>query len=217
MSFSRSGNLGAQGLQGLQGLQGHQGLQGAQGLQGFQGNQGFQGFQGNQGFQGLTGSVAQGFQGLQGAQGLQGLQGAQGNQGFQGSQGNQGFQGVASVSNAIAAIYIIDGGGSTITTGIKGDLEIPFNATITQVTMLADQTGSIVVDIWKDTYGNYPPLDADSITASAVPTISTNVKSQDSTLTGWTTTVTAGNTLRFNVDSVTSITRVTIILTMTKT
>jgi hypothetical protein len=78
--------------------------------------------------------------------------------------------------------------------------------------MLADQSGSIVVDIWEDTYANYPPTDADSITASAVPTITTAVKSQDSTLTGWTTAIVGGSTLRYNVDSVTTIQRVTVSL-----
>lgn len=105
---------------------------------------------------------------------------------------------------------IIDGGGSAITTGIKGDLEIPFACTIQQLTMLADQSGSIVVDIWKDSYANFPPVDADSITASAPPTISSAAKSQDSTLTGWNTAITAGNILRFNVDSCSAITRVCI-------
>lgn len=111
--------------------------------------------------------------------------------------------------------YVIDGGGSAITTGVKGFLEIPFACTINQVTMLADQSGSIVVDIWKDTYANYPPTDADTITASAVPTITTATKSQDATLTGWTTAITAGDILGFNVDSCTSITRVTISIKVT--
>lgn len=111
---------------------------------------------------------------------------------------------------------IIDGGGSAITTGIKGYLEIPFACTINRVTMAADQSGSIVVDIWKDTYANYPPTDADSITASAVPTISATTKSQDSTLTGWTTSITAGDVLGFNVDSASTVTRVTISLKVTK-
>lgn len=112
--------------------------------------------------------------------------------------------------------FVIDGGGATITTGIKGDLEIPFACTINQVTMLADQSGSIVVDIWKDTYANFAPTDADSITASATPTISSSTKSQDSTLTGWTKTISAGDILRFNVDSITSIQRLTISLKVTK-
>lgn len=111
--------------------------------------------------------------------------------------------------------FIIDGGGATITTGIKGDFLVPVGCTITEVTLLADQSGSIVVDIWKDTYANYPPVVGDSITASAKPTISSAVKSQDSTLTGWTTSISAGDTLRFNVDSATTIQRVTVILKVT--
>lgn len=120
-------------------------------------------------------------------------------------------------SNLLTITFIIDGGGSAITTGQKGHLEIPFACTITQVTMLADQSGSIVIDIWKDTYANFPPLDADSITASAPPTISSAQKSQDATLTGWTTSVAAGDILAFNVDSVATITRVTLSLKVTKT
>lgn len=113
--------------------------------------------------------------------------------------------------------FVIDGGGSTITTGVKGDIEVPFNCTINSVTMLADQTGSIVVDIWKNSYANFPPTDADSITAAAVPTISASSKSQDTTLTGWTTSVTAGQILRFNVDSASTIQRCTVALKVTKT
>lgn len=113
--------------------------------------------------------------------------------------------------------FIIDGGGSAITTGIKGDLEIPFACTINQVTMLASPSGSIVVDIWKQAYADFPPEDAQSITASAVPTITTAEKSQDSTLTGWTTAISAGDCLRFYVDSITTIERVTISLKVTKT
>src|SRR5262245_18801188 len=79
-----------------------------------------------------------------------------------------------------------------------------FGFTIVGWTLLADQSGSLVVDIWKDTYANYPPTGADSITASAKPTISTATKAQSGTLTGWTTSVSAGDVLRFNVDSVTS-------------
>lgn len=111
----------------------------------------------------------------------------------------------------------IDGGGSAITTGIKGDVSVPVAGTITAVRMLADQSGSIVVDIWKDTYANYPPTVADTITASAKPTISTTTKSEDTTLTGWTTSVAAGDTMRFNVDSATTITRVTLQLTFVVT
>lgn len=113
--------------------------------------------------------------------------------------------------------FIIDGGGSAITTGEKGHLEIPFNCKIQQVTMLADQVGSITVDIWKSTYANFPPTDSNSITGTTPPTISNAQKSQDATLSGWTTTIDAGDILAFNVDSATTITRVTISLKVLKT
>ncbi len=119
-------------------------------------------------------------------------------------------------SNLADIAFIIDGGGSAITTGQKGHLEIPFACTIQRVTMLADQTGSIVVDIWKDTYANFPPTVADSICGAAKPTISSAQKSQDSTLTGWTKSIAAGDILAFNVDSCTTITRVTISLKVAK-
>ena len=112
--------------------------------------------------------------------------------------------------------FVIDGSGSAITTGVKGFIEIPYACTINQVTLLADQSGSIVVDIWKDTYANYPPTNADSIAASAKPTISSATKSQDSTLTGWTTSISAGDILGFNVDSITTCQRVTVSLKVTR-
>jgi len=107
---------------------------------------------------------------------------------------------------------IIDGGASVITTGLKGYLEIPFACTIQAVTLLADVSGSIVVDIWKDTYANYPPVVADTIVASAKPTISAALKSQNTTLTGWNTTINAGDILGFNVDSVATIKKLTLSL-----
>lgn len=122
---------------------------------------------------------------------------------------------VQTLKTAVIPI-LIDGGGSTITSGIKGWVAIPFACTINQLTMLADQIGSIVIDIWKDTYGNYPPTDADSITALAVPTISSAIKSQDSVLTGWNTSILDGDILYFNVDSATTIQKVLVSLKVTK-
>lgn len=133
-------------------------------------------------------------------------------------KGDVGLGNVANVDTTIASIsFVIDGGGSVLTTGVKGYLEVPFNCTINRATLLADQSGSVVVDIFKDTYANYPPVVGDKITASAPPTITTATKSQDSTLTGWTTSITAGDVLGFNVNSATTITRVTLALKVTKT
>lgn len=109
-----------------------------------------------------------------------------------------------------------DGSGAPIEVDARCDIYIPFDCTIDSVTMLADQVGAITVDIWSDTYGNYPPTNADSITAAATPNIAAANKSQDSTLTGWNTTITAGTTLRFNVEACSLIERLALILTVTK-
>lgn len=103
-----------------------------------------------------------------------------------------------------------DNNGTVIPVGIMGDSKVDFACTITGVTVLGDQSGSAVIDIWKDSYANYPPTVADTITAAAKPTISGATKYTDATLTGWTTSLAAGDTLRFNLDSVTSFTRLTI-------
>jgi hypothetical protein len=116
--------------------------------------------------------------------------------------------------------FTIDGAGVAITTGVKGFIRIPYACTITAVTLLSTDAsataGSIVIDIWKDTYANYPPTVADTITASAKPTLSAANKSLDSTITGWTTSVSAGDVLGFKVDSASTVTRVTLLLTVTK-
>lgn len=111
----------------------------------------------------------------------------------------------------------IDGGGSAITTGVKGYVQLPFAMTVTAARLFADQTGSIVIDVWKDSYANFPPVDADSITASAPPTLSSAQKSEDTTLTGWTTNLSSGDVIGFNVDSAATVTRVTLQLLGTRT
>ena len=111
----------------------------------------------------------------------------------------------------------IDGAGTAITTGVKGYLLIPYTCTITAAELTADQSGSIVIDVWKDAAANFPPTDADSITASAPPTLSSAQRSSDSTLTGWTVSLAAGDYLGFNVDSASTVTRVTLALKVTRT
>lgn len=102
--------------------------------------------------------------------------------------------------------FVIDGGGAEITTGSKGYLEIPFDCTVTGWTILADQSGSIVVDVKKCTYGDFPTNS--SIAGTEKPTLSSAQKNHDLDLVSWTTAITAGDILEFVVDSVTGIERV---------
>jgi len=94
-----------------------------------------------------------------------------------------------------------------VTTGIKYDIEIPQAVTIDRVTLTSRETGSIVVDLWVDTYANFPPIVADTICASAKPTISGASKYQDATLTGWSKNIAAGSFLTVNVTSVATFTQ----------
>jgi hypothetical protein len=127
--------------------------------------------------------------------------------------GNEEVDVTVNATNPTRAVGVtFDGGGSALSVNSKADIRVPYSATISSVTMLADQVGSAVVDIWKDTYANFPPTVADSITAAAKPTIAADDQSVDSTLTGWTTAITANDCLRFNVDSCSTITRLTLIL-----
>lgn len=115
-------------------------------------------------------------------------------------------------------VFIIDGGGSAITTGVKGDVRIQgFSGTIVAWTILGDQSGSIVVDVWKDTYANFAPTVADTIAGSEKPTLSSASKNEDAALSTWTTAIADGDCLRFNVDSATTVTRVTITIKIQET
>lgn len=92
---------------------------------------------------------------------------------------------------------------------------IPEDCNIIGVEVLtAGGTGSCVLDIWKTPYGSYPPNSGNSITASAKPTITGGIKYQDTTLTGWTTALSANDTLLVNLTSCSGFTYVMLVLTM---
>jgi hypothetical protein len=116
--------------------------------------------------------------------------------------------------------FIIDGGGSAITSGIKGDIMVPFNCTVQGWDIVGDASGTIQVDIWKDTYANFPPTVADTITGTEKPALSSAQKNQDTSLSSWTTTLTRNDWLRINVDSSPSpatVTRVTVVIRVKRT
>ena len=116
-------------------------------------------------------------------------------------------------------VFVIDGGGSAITTDIpmKGFIEIPFGGSIEACRLFADATtGGIVLDIYKTDFAGYNPdiLSGDSIVASAPPTLSSAYASEDVTLTGWTRDLEAGDILYFEVTSASVITKCTVSLTV---
>lgn len=106
----------------------------------------------------------------------------------------------------------IDGGGSTVTTGDKGYTVVPYDAEIQRWSIVADRTGSCVVDVWKSTYSGFPLSAANSICGNSKPTLTSAQKSQGTSLSGWTTTISAGDIIGFNVDSVSTVQRVNLLL-----
>lgn len=121
----------------------------------------------------------------------------------------------------IGLSIIIDGGGSVITTGVKADVEIPFAATLTAARLFSPQVGDIVIDLWADSYANFPPDVADTIIDTGAggvkPTLSGASHSEDATLAHWTTALAAGDILRVNVDSVATLSLVTLALRLVRT
>lgn len=114
------------------------------------------------------------------------------------------------VSNTRTLNFIIDGDGSAITTGIKGHVVIDADYTVTGWTVIADQSGSIVVDVNRATFTNFPTTS--SIAGTELPTLSGTQKAEDLTLSSWTTSLNARDVLEFEVDSATTVQLVTVAL-----
>lgn len=110
---------------------------------------------------------------------------------------------------------VVDGGGFVLTTGQKGYIYCPFAGTITAATMIADSVGSIVMDVWKTPFNTIPTV-ANTITAGSPPTLSGAQTSQNTTLSGWTTSVSAGDVFGFNINSVSGIHRIMLELTIVR-
>lgn len=105
--------------------------------------------------------------------------------------------------------FIIDGGGVAITAGIKGFIRIPFPCNFASWAIMADQSGSIVIDV----LGAQTAIPTTSIVGPGnKPTLTSAQFQNFQTISGWTTssTPTGDFWLGFNVTSATTVTRVTL-------
>jgi hypothetical protein len=107
---------------------------------------------------------------------------------------------------------LIDGAGSVITTGVKGFIEVPFACQITRLTLGADQSGSIGVDIWR---ANAAVPTAAGIIGFSSPSL---VSQQYSSTTNQnSTTLAARDILAFNVSSASTVLKVLMSVTVMRT
>lgn len=115
-------------------------------------------------------------------------------------------------------MYVVDGGGSAIATGMKGFIEAPFSGSLEEIRLFADQSaGDISIDILRDVYANYPPDDTWDKMGNPV-TISGTNKSEDD-LSGWLASdrmFSAGDIFAFYVTSCSTHQRVTISMTVSR-
>jgi hypothetical protein len=106
--------------------------------------------------------------------------------------------------------YVIDSGSLPMQPGDKGKLTIDVTGLIENIRVLSDQTGDIVLEIEKCTFADYPNFA--SITGGSRVQLTNSDKYFDDVLNNWTTTIGAGDILRFTVVSVNNIRRLLISL-----
>lgn len=111
--------------------------------------------------------------------------------------------------------FIIAGGGTAITTGVKGYMPVPFGATITGWSVIADQSGSISIDIFR---ANNAVPTVSIISTGNKPTLTSQQFVGNTAPSGWASTVlVAQDYLGYNVVSAATVTQVTVNLFLTKT
>lgn len=101
----------------------------------------------------------------------------------------------------------------------NGLFYVPRKSIIKGVSLLTEGsvTGSCQIDIWKIAFGSYPPTSGNSIVGSNPPKIVSGVDYRDTTLTGWTTSLAAGDTIKFNLVSTSLFTQIVLQLHVEET
>lgn len=121
----------------------------------------------------------------------------------------------ADIPNSAIEIQFSSPPDGQLVAGTIGYRFVPFDCTITSNRLIANASGSIVIDVQKATFPTVP-TSANSIAASARPTLSGAQTSQDTTLTGWTTTLTKGELMAFEIISVSGLKVASLILPVTR-
>lgn len=115
--------------------------------------------------------------------------------------------------------FTIDNGSSALAANMADAafFRFPYTGTINSWSIIADASGSVAIDIWKHASGTVPTA-SDKITSTTGPSLSSAQMVTDSTsMSGWTTSVTAGDIFVFHVVSATTVKRVTVSLKITIT
>jgi len=109
-----------------------------------------------------------------------------------------------------------DGGTSTPTVGSIGYVVCPFAGEIQGWNIVGNSSGSAVVDVWQS--AGAIPTNANTIAGTEKPTLSSQQLASDSFLSTWTSlVVTSGDVIGFELESVTTCTRITVEIVINET
>ena len=103
----------------------------------------------------------------------------------------------------------VGNGYSVLTPGIKGWIRTHAPGTIVSITLLANQTGSCSVDIRKCSYSDYPVMT--SITGAAGLVLNSEIKYENTLLSGYDTSINNGDIYSFCINSCNDIKKLQVI------
>lgn len=118
---------------------------------------------------------------------------------------------VTNTRNIGAAFGSFQSGASALTGSLTACVPTYYSGTITGVELIADVSGSVTVDVKTVAHTSWTGTSSVSaITASAIPALSSAAQYTDTTLTGWTTSLTAGTDVCFVLTSPTTVAGVSV-------
>lgn len=89
-------------------------------------------------------------------------------------------------------------------------IPIPWDFTPVGYRIMGDVSGSVSFNVWSDLWANGQPTVADNIVASALPSASSAIQVDSTTMTGWTMAWVRGRALRVSIATLTTMTQVTL-------
>ncbi len=116
---------------------------------------------------------------------------------------------------------VFNGGGSVITTPLTVDLHLAYYAKILTYTLTGFPAGTATVLLQNCAYANYNggvthPSTGDDITGGNNAVITSSAKAQDTTLSGWSTTLNTDSILRIQLSSCSVFTNLSLALQVSK-
>lgn len=111
------------------------------------------------------------------------------------------------IPHPFGATFVSSDGVTALTAGATAYFTMPYACTIAAWSVSAN-AGTATVDIWKIATGTAIPTVANTITAAAIPALSSGTSVRSTNLTGWTTTVSANDIIGINLKIVATATQV---------